>query len=636
MEDTLIEANGMTRKDKIRERYKGVDLTEIQIIHAIPQTKLQEDTREKRVAVYVRVSTDDPRQTSSYELQKNHYQDIVVNHPGWRLTQIYADEGISGTSLKHRDAFLQMIEDSRNGKIDLIITKGVSRFARNVLDCIGYVRQLAALNPPVGVLFETEGIYSLDSNSEVILTIIATLAQEESRNKSEVMNASVEMRFRRGIFLTPPLLGYDQDENGDLVVNEDEAKTIRLIFFMYLYGYTCVQIGEAMTKLERSTKKGSTVWTAGSVLQVLQNERHCGDVLARKTWTPSYLDHKSRKNRQDRNQYHIKGHHESIISRDDFIAVQRLICNAKYGNKGFLPELQVVAEGVLKGFVPVNPRWAGFKEEDYQFACASLNEAEDNLEEELVEVSVKTGDFDLRGYQVARAQFFDTVPKTCISFSNNELYFSAECIKKFNKVQYVELLLHPKDFLLAVRPTIKENRRAIHWAKQENNVCISRNVGGAAFLPTMYRLFGWQTDCKYRVRGIRYAKEDDAILMFDMKETEVFIPNKYKNKGVADFTTKPHGSTHEKICPIAGNKASILAYPLNWTDEFGKGFYLLEQLKKDMAAHTETDWNASQTGTPAHNGSELQVSSSVDIAENIQELLIDLQQEDKNGECMYR
>lgn len=243
------------RKAKIRERYKGIDPNELDVIPAIKPADFYSDKSNKRVAVYARVSTDDPNQTSSYELQKNHYTDVVSRHEGWELSQIYADEGISGTSLQHRDSFVRMIQDCKTGKIDLIITKSVSRFARNVLDCIGYVRELAKLQPPIGVFFETENIYTLNPNSEMSLSFISTLAQEESHNKSEIMNSSIEMRFRRGIFLTPPLLGYDQDENGDLVINQEEAKTVRLIFFMYLYGYTCVQIAETLTRLGRRTKK---------------------------------------------------------------------------------------------------------------------------------------------------------------------------------------------------------------------------------------------------------------------------------------------------------------------------------------------------------------------------------------------
>ena len=226
------------QKSKIRERYRGLDPDTVECLPARPPENIYDEDRELRVAVYARVSTDDPRQTSSYELQKNHYTDFVNRHPNWKLVEIYADEGISGTSLNHRESFLRMIEDCYRGKIDMIITKSVSRFARNIMDCIGYVRQLKELKPPIGIRFEAEGIFTLDANSEMTLSFMAAMAQEESHNKSEIMNASIEMRFKRGIFLKPPLLGYDVNEDGELIINEEEAKTVRLIFFMYLYGYT--------------------------------------------------------------------------------------------------------------------------------------------------------------------------------------------------------------------------------------------------------------------------------------------------------------------------------------------------------------------------------------------------------------
>ncbi len=145
----------MEQKEKIRQRYRGVKPKDLIVIPAQEKISMEDASQTLRVAVYARVSTDDPRQTSSYELQKNHFQDVIARHPGWKLSGIYADEGISGTSLNHRDSFLRMIKDCTDGKIDLIVTKSVSRFSRNVVDCIGYVRQLAALKPPVGVFFET-------------------------------------------------------------------------------------------------------------------------------------------------------------------------------------------------------------------------------------------------------------------------------------------------------------------------------------------------------------------------------------------------------------------------------------------------------------------------------------------------
>ena len=162
----VMSSKGMSaseRKAKIRQRYKGRNMENVHIIPANPTEGIFDEKEVKRVAVYARVSTDDPNQTSSYELQKNYYEDLVSKHPNWRLVGIYADEGISGTSLNHRDDFIRLMEECRAGKIDLVLTKSVSRFARNVEDCIHYSRELKNLKPPVGILFETENIYTLDN-----------------------------------------------------------------------------------------------------------------------------------------------------------------------------------------------------------------------------------------------------------------------------------------------------------------------------------------------------------------------------------------------------------------------------------------------------------------------------------------
>ena len=615
--------NAASQKEKIRQRYKGIDSDELDIIPALPQTNFYEDSREKRVAVYARVSTDDPRQTSSYELQKNHYQDVVSRHPGWKLIEIYADEGISGTSLQHRDSFIRMIEDCHAGKIDLIVTKSVSRFARNVLDCIGYVRKLAALNPPIGVFFETENIYTLNANSEMSLSFISTLAQEESHNKSEIMNASIEMRFRRGIFLTPTLLGYDHDEDGNLVINEEEAKTVRLIFFMYLYGYTCQEIADTLTSLGRRTKKDNTIWSPGSIMQILQNERHCGDVLARKTFTPSYLDHKSKKNKQDRNQYRQKNHHDAIISRDDFIAVQRLISNAKYGNKGILPELKVIPDGLLKGFVSINPRWAGFKATDYRLASESVYDQAIDLPGQ--SLTVNRGDFDLRGYEIARAQFFDTGNKVCITFSSSSINFSSECVKKLD-TEYIELFVHPANHQLIVRPAIKQDHNAIQWRRQTDGKTLAKVISGAAFLPNLYELFNWNTERKYRIIGIKRQFGEDSLLFFNLEDTEVLIPAKLLQTDEAN----PDAPIFEEDIKPLGTQKNILAYPVSWTHTFGNNYYSQAQASELATLADKQNLNIRSAGTTYHPEPPLQVTSKAEIKQNIDSIIYDMKQEVRN------
>lgn len=203
----------------------------------------------------------------------------------------------------------------------MILTKSVSRFARNVVDCIGMVRTLSDLPNPVGVFFESECIFSLKDDSQMALSFLATMAQEESHIRSRSMETSLRMRLDGGLPLTPKLLGYSHDSEGNLVINPDEEATVKLIFSMYLYGYSTSEIAATLTELGRKTYLGNITWSSNTVVQVLRNERHCGDVLTRKTFTPNYLNHKAKKNRGDRPQSIYRNHHEAIVSRDDFIAV---------------------------------------------------------------------------------------------------------------------------------------------------------------------------------------------------------------------------------------------------------------------------------------------------------------------------
>lgn len=604
------------QKNKIRERYKGVSLDELDVIPALPQEDIFAVENEQRVAVYARVSTDDPRQTSSYELQKNHYHDVISKSPNWKLVQIYADEGISGTSLQHRDQFKLMIEDCKQGKIDLIVTKSVSRFARNVVDCIGYVRELLALPHPVGVFFETERLNTFDPKSEMVLSFMATLAQEESHTKSEIMNASIEMRFRRGIFLTPILLGYDHDEDGNLVINEEEAKIVKLIFMMYLNGCTCQEIADTLTELGCVTKKGNTVWSPGSILQILQNERHCGDVLAHKTYTPNYLNHKSKKNMQNRPQYRKRNHHEAIISRDDFIAVQRLISNAKYGNKGLLPELKVIPEGVLKGFVSINPRWAGFKEDDYINASASVYNGTEQTSASSAPVEVQSGDFDLRGYEIARSQFFDSTDRITVTFSQGDIRFSCPAVRRLEST-LVELLMHPQKRILAVRTAGKECRNAMQWSKKKSGISFPRGISGTAFLPTLYSLLGWKDDCRYRITGIKRGKGNDAILLFNLTELEIFIPNDtVSSLPESDTSVKPFTDS---------NRRNVRAYPPDWADTFGSNYYSHAQAQELAGFGKGMEPDISHASI-IYKDNDIQVTSKDDIERNIEQIMSDMKE----------
>lgn len=567
MADKNENLNKYEQKEKIRNRYKGIDPSELEVIPALPQIDIYNSENEIRVAVYARVSTGDPRQTSSYELQKNHYLDYVNLHPNWKLVGIYADEGISGTSMHHRDEFIRMIDDCENGKIDLVVTKSISRFARNQLDFIENIRNLKDRKPPIGVLFESEGINSLEPAFEMTMSIISVLAQEESHIKSEIMNTSVEMRFKRGIFLTPELFGYDLDDNDNLVINEKEAKIVKLMFFMYLYGYSSKEIADILTKEGIKTPKGNKIWSAGSVIGILRNERHCGDITARKTWTPNYLDHRSVKNRLDRNQYKCRDHHEAIISRYDFLAVQKLIDNAKYGNKGILPELKVITDGAFKGFVTVHCKWAGFKAEDYIRASESITsdaERTNNIKSDNYESA-----FDLRGYEIARSQFFDVSEKLTVIMSASHMMFNTNCIKRMKNIPYIEMLINPVIGLLAVRKSDKTVKNSISWITLSKRGIFPKNISGKAFLKTIFEIFSWNTEYKYRLSGaIMNSGDSESAIVFNLREPEILIPGNIIN---ADSNSL--NSSEACIGSICGTAKSVCAYPKEWTTGFGNEYY---------------------------------------------------------------
>ena len=345
------------RNAKIRE--KLTDHVEVQVIPALSERDGYEK-RKLRVCAYCRVSTDMDTQALSYELQVQNYTEYITSNDEWEFAGIYADRGISGTSLKHRDEFNRMIADCRAGKIDLIITKAVTRFARNVLDCISTIRMLKQLDPPVGVFFETERINTLDTTSETYLGLISLFAQGESESKSESLKWSYIRRWRRGtgIYPTWSLIGYDTDEDGKWVIVEEEAELVKIIYDMYLTGHSSPQIAEILTRSGIPTSTNKQVWSGGAVLGILRNEKYCGDVLCQKTISMDIFTHKAVKNTGQKPQYFIEGHHEAIIDKDDWLKVQQLIRDRFYiKQRKRRSKPKIVLNGCLAGFTQIDLAW---------------------------------------------------------------------------------------------------------------------------------------------------------------------------------------------------------------------------------------------------------------------------------------
>ena len=610
-------------RDRVKQRvHVKVDEEKHEYYPETEHNETYDNDAYQRVGVYVRVSTDEIHQSLSYELQKTYYEDFVIRHPKWKLVDIYADEGISGTSLKHRDEFNRMIADAKAGKIDLIITKSVSRFARNVVDFLGMVRMLAEHNPAIGVFFEAECIYSLNERSQMALSFQATMAEEESRNKSRSMETSLRMRLDHGLPLTPELLGYMHDEDGHLTPNPDTAHIPKLIFFMYLYGYSTTQIAEKLTALGKKTYRGNVKWSPSGIIQTLKNERYCGDVFTRKTFTPDVISHRSVKNRGQRPRSRYLDWHQAIVSRDDYIAVQHMLQNAKYGNKSILPELQVIQDGLLKGYVIINPRWGAFTEADYRNASASAYDGCILTKPSEIEIEADEGDFDFSGYEIALLDLINMRGFPMMYLENGSIKFNSDSIKKMPTVSHVELLVHPEMKAIAIRPAKPDNRHAVNWTMKSSGVSQPRIISAAAFSGVLFSLFGWDPDHRYRLYGSHYKNNDEETMIFTTNDAVVMIRKTLlRQSAEQESGFRPLAQTATRVGAVAGNMSQ----------SFGKDFYQ-EQTAAELVRQTKENWQIRLEGRLCNSGRKLKITPYEELKAFIQEQLGDLfEEDDPNG-----
>lgn len=274
-----------------------------------------------KVASYCRVSTDRDDQANSFESQQRYFKEYIDRQPDWELYQVYADEGITGTSTKKRAAFNQMIADARLGKFQLILTKEVSRFSRNILDTITYTRELKVLG--VGVLFMNDGISTLEPDAELRLSIMGSIAQEESRKTSTRVKWGQTRRMEQGVVFGRSLLGYNV-KDGRLTVDPDGAEIVRLIFYKYgVEKKGTTVIARELREAGCRTHTGNVKWSAGHIVKILKNEKYVGDLVQKKTITPDYLSHAKKYNHGEEELVIIRDHHEPIIDRELWDTVQR-------------------------------------------------------------------------------------------------------------------------------------------------------------------------------------------------------------------------------------------------------------------------------------------------------------------------
>lgn len=278
--------------------------------------------RQLRVAAYCRVSTDDEEQLTSYEAQKNYYTDKIMTNPKWTMAGIFADEGITGTSARKRPEFLKMIRQCRQKKIDLVLVKSISRFARNTVDCLNYIRALRQLG--IAVVFEKENINTLESDSEMLITMMGAFAQAESESMSQNIRWGKRQAMREGRvnMCYDRLYAYEKGEDGQPKIIPEQAEVVRRIYKSFLTGQSLRMIKEWLEREEIAAVGGGAVWSVASIRGILTNEKYCGDALLQKTYISDCIERKHIRNTGQLPMYLVRDHHKGIVSRDTFNAVR--------------------------------------------------------------------------------------------------------------------------------------------------------------------------------------------------------------------------------------------------------------------------------------------------------------------------
>ncbi|MBT9625052.1 recombinase family protein [Ruminococcus sp. AM43-6] len=320
----------------------------VTIIPAKVQTTQNRDKyHQLRVAAYCRVSTEQEEQQNSYQVQISYYTDLINKKKEWTLAGIFADEGISGTQTKKRTEFNRMIRMCKNKKIDLVITKSISRFARNTVDCLEYVRQLKDLG--IGVIFEKENINTLTMTSEFMIALYGSFAQAESESISKNVSWGKEKAYREGkvAFQYSKLLGYRKGEDGKPEIVPEEAETVKMIYAMFLDGYSMKSIKNILESRDLLTPTGKKIWSESLVRSILQNEKYVGDALLQKTYTLDCISHKVVKNHGERPMYLVSDHHDAIIDRDTYNRVQQEL--ARRSSKRKVSDKTITEQGKYSG-----------------------------------------------------------------------------------------------------------------------------------------------------------------------------------------------------------------------------------------------------------------------------------------------
>ena len=349
-----------------------------------------QEARKVRVAAYCRVSTAEEAQVGSFEMQVQHFQSVIDNNPNYELVKIYTDEGISGTSVGKRKGFQEMIEDACAGKIDLILTKSISRFGRNIVDILTTLRTLSDLNPPVAVNFESEGINTSDGKNKLVISILSALAELESQQKSIAIKEGIRYRMQEGLYKysVKNTIGYYRDYSGRVKIEPAEAEIVRYIFDSFTEGTSPREIAESLTEQGIRSPKGMEYWRQATIKNILKNEKYCGDVRYQKTYSKDYLTHKTAKNNNILPQWYWENDHPAIIKREQWNKAQELL-DAGNWRKSSKPleamkkkfTVAKIKSGVLRGYFLLDMMWSKEERDQLIHIINSINELDDGQEE---------------------------------------------------------------------------------------------------------------------------------------------------------------------------------------------------------------------------------------------------------------
>lgn len=514
----MREVGREAERQRIRDRIQKAEAApEATLVPPLPSPTL-DDPNIKVVAAYTRVSTTSLEQVSSIENQTKYYTDKVEKRPGWELYQIYSDEGKSGTSRKRREEFNRMLEDAAAQKFDLIMCASVSRFARNVKDYLQVIKKLKNQNPmhPVGVYFETENCYTLNPDSDAILDMHAMFAEWESRNKSRRMILSYDQRICTGQYPVSDLLGYRHTTDGHLIIQPEEAKTVRFIYLAYISGISFSEIAGILTEKQRSTLRGRTNWNAKMVRAIVQNERRWGDLNARKRIVIDYEERKTIPNIGAKRRYaaFVPNHHEGIVSRDIAKAVKFVTDSNSSIGRG-IRELAVVMTGRLKGFVSIFPSWSGIDNEMLSTISMSVY---DNGE--LLERKTESPD-----YMMPSGRMLVSVNTPAMRVKKNRIHINKKAVECFREYEYCELLYHPIYKTICLRSCHETAANAFRIKADDGKLIQEFPSKALAHIIREVTLSG---DDVLKFRGIFRKDRNAAILLFYLDDAYIDYLNDIK------------------------------------------------------------------------------------------------------------